>query len=167
MSLGRSPSLDDRLRAGFIGGVGVAILLTVYFGWHPPAQQALVPVEGPLVSYDLDHVTGRGARRFLAFSLGGHPETFINTGLAGKNSGRLAGKLGARIKVFYDPGQPPLRLDREVIQTYGLEINDVVVESAEDDVSSVRLYMRTAAPLVALGMIALGAWRFATVRPQV
>ena len=151
-------TLGARLRAGAIG-VGIGVALLVYaISLRPPHAEALLRMEGPLTSVSLHTSRGRSTHVFAVFRVGNHAQQFYNIALQDVAARGLAREVGRNVAVTYDADGHHLR-GTDAVETYGLIINGLLIES-EDDALSADRFQSYAFAAIALVAMAIGCVAF-------
>ena len=153
----RQTTPGARLRVGAIGvGIGAAILVYA-ISLRPPRSEALMTLEGPLISVSLHTGTSRNKVVYAVFRLGDNTQSFYNIALMDAAARGLTRELGRKVAVSYDPNGHHLS-GTDAIETYGLIINGLLRESADDalDADRRKSYAFTALAVIvmAIGIVA-------------
>ena len=137
-------------------GVALIVLMTIIS--PPPSMQELVPVEGTLVSYDMfkDGDFRSGTTLYGLIQLEGHRGRYWNDALKGRSAGLLRDRIGARVRVLYQPGawRPPMAGD--AVKSYGLWVDGRELATAADALNFDRAVAFIVMPVLALCIIGFG-----------
>jgi hypothetical protein len=126
---------------------------------HVPQLDDLKLVEGHLISYSLHEERGRAKIAVYAyFRIEGYPGAFWNNALKDESANLLRGRNGVLIRTAYDPSSPYAGAEDATIESYGLSINGVALQSDSSAVRNERFLFHTVAPAFGILLIVLGCF---------
>lgn len=147
----RQTTLGARLRAGAIG-VGIGVALLVYaVSLRPPRPEALMTMEGPLTSVSLHTSRGRSMHVYAVFRVGENAQQFYNIALRDAAARGLSREVGRNVAVTYQTNGHHLR-GTDAVETYGLIINGLLIESEDDALSADRFQSYVFAGIAVMAM---------------
>lgn len=140
MTLGslREVVLRKRAALGLVV-VGFLLLGTSLLD-HVPQLGDLRPIEGRLISYSLREQQGRTKVTVYAnFHIESYAGSFWNDTLKDASANLLHGREGALIRTAYDPNAPFAGSADAMIQSYGLSIDGIELQSVTAALADDRL----------------------------
>jgi hypothetical protein len=154
--------LRDRLNLGITALLGLFLVSSPII--YPPDKfENLVPAEGPLLSYSLYRMKSRHPDTVAVFKLDGYPGRFWNDELKNGLISRLDGKIGATIRVMYQPHDRFSPIDGDAVKSYGLSIDGDKFASPEDTINLDRGLAFWVIPPMGVAMLGLARWQYRRV----
>ena len=132
-------------------------LLAISLLDHVPQLSDLKPIEGRLISYSLHEEQGRTKVTVYAnFHIEGYAGSFWNDSLKDASANLLHGREGVFIRTAYDPNSPFAGSEEATIESYGLSINGIELQSVAAALAGDRLLRHVVLPAIAILFIAVG-----------